>query len=166
VAVASRARPKSRVEAVDATRHSLASLDASFVAHGIGEDLHRVGAPYGIAVEVEQLVHLGERQRAVATEQRQTGGTQRPTVEPPRWCCRGRQGGLVMIGRSATAVAGEDRPQAVAELIELAQGEASLLEPVGDCSVALVEIEQELVALLVEPYPDRVVESGCLTALA
>jgi hypothetical protein len=65
-----------RIHLIDPAANPLESLLAHLVAHGVGQGLDRGGASYGVPVEVEQRVKLGQGESAVAPEDGHTRGAQ------------------------------------------------------------------------------------------
>jgi len=125
---------------------------ADLVPHGVGQCLDGVCRGDAVAVEVEQRVQLDERLSAVAAEDAHTGRSQHATPDVPVLGRERSQRRLPVDGGSTPVGLLDNRPQGVAELLEL----------IGDGDTVSVELEELSVSFpqLVEEVEAMVSELG------
>ncbi|MGZ4681537.1 MAG: hypothetical protein ACXWCM_02930 [Acidimicrobiales bacterium] len=104
---------------VDAAFDAADSALGDLVAHGVGKCLDRRGRVDAVAVEVEQRMELGERLGTVAAKDGRARRSQLAATEVVVLGRKRPQRRLAVHGGSATMAFGDDRPQLVAQVLEL-----------------------------------------------
>jgi hypothetical protein len=158
--VSSPTGPEPGVELVDPSFDTTDPASLQLVAQRIGQPLHRMGAGNAVAVEVKEPVKVGERQRTVPTEDRQTGGAQRPAPEGTVILGERRKGFLPVRRRPPTMAPGHPRPEALAPLIESAEQPPSLVGQPFELGIQLAQLREELLPLDMHAEPHRPTEVG------
>jgi len=111
-------RPEPLSEPVHAALDPLGTPTADLVAQRVGERLDRLRPTHRVAIDVEEVVELAQRQGAVAPEDGEARRSQ--SAPPQRVMIAGEQGeGSLVVGRwSASLVGRDDGPELAAELLE------------------------------------------------
>ena len=140
------------VDPVHAPLDPLGASAADLVAERVGERLDRLGPADGVAVDVQQVMELAQRQGSVASEDGETG---RPQAAAPQGAVIGgqeRERSLVVSRWTATLVGLDDRPEQLSGLVERVEELDALLGEREQVGVELGEAGEGLVALHVQAH--------------
>lgn len=147
--------PKPGIDAVDPSSDPPGAALGRLVPQGVAERLHRVRAGHAVAVHVEQIVQVAERQLAVAAEHGETGGAQPSTPERGGIGMHQGQRPLVVGRWPPTPVGGNDRPQLLAQFVEVLEQPQPVGRELRELLVERGHPVERRVACDVDLAPDR-----------
>jgi len=146
VAESASARSEPGVDFVDAPLWAAGAGPADLVGHRVGESLHRGGGPDAVAVEMQKRVKIGERERTVPPEDRDTGRSEGGPPEPAGVGAQRSERGEVVRGGAAAVVVLDARPELVAEVVEPIEAGDSPMTELEELRVDLSEVGDDRVA--------------------
>ena len=152
-----------RGDGVDAAAETDRAAHVVLVGQGVCEGLHGCAAGDLVAVAVDEVVELAERERSVPAEQDEAGGAE--PAAPERECIgRHRRERLLVVGGWAAALRfGGDGPELLADAAEVGQDLEPLEGEGGELGVDLIELVQRGVALDLDADPRGRAEAGVAT---
>jgi hypothetical protein len=153
------ARLEVGLDAVDAAADPLGPFAGDLVAHGVGQRLDRGGTRQPVAVPVQELVQLSQRQRSVAGEDGEARG---PEATPGQQLGPGRkrrQRRLVVVRGSTPLLPRDDRPEQVPRLVELIDQRPAFGGQRLDLGVDDVQPFEQIASLHVKVDPDPDVQA-------
>ncbi|MDZ7679191.1 MAG: hypothetical protein U5K29_11630 [Acidimicrobiales bacterium] len=155
-----RSRTVPRCGAVDASTHPHGSALFALVAHGVAEHSDRVLGDEGESVVMEERVKVAQRELAVAVQDGDADRPQGAPEEPDRFFDHGRERILVEVWRASALLPGDDGPQVVAGLAQLADELAPLRGEMVELVVDRADGGESLLAGDLQLQPGATIETA------